>query len=222
MKGFFITATDTGVGKTVVTLALSRGLQQQGYKVAGMKPVASGSEWHADGLRNTDALALQAQSSTAEPYETINPYAFAEPIAPHLAAAKAGIQIELAPLLAQARALASRHDLLLVEGVGGWQVPLSDTLMLEDLARALQLPVILVVGMRLGCINHALLSQESIARAGLPLHGWIANAVEPDMLAYDAVLATLKARIAAPLLGELPLLRDAEAEGILQISVGEI
>jgi dethiobiotin synthetase len=219
MKGFFITATDTGVGKTVVTLALLRGLQQQGLHVCGMKPIASGSDWHEGELRNADALAIQTQSSTSQTYRAINPYAFVEPIAPHIAAQRMGVTMQLDTLVAQAKHLADAHDLLLVEGVGGWQVPLTESLMLDDLARALSLPVILVVGLRLGCINHALLTQDAIQRSGLPLHGWVANTIEPDMLAFDEVLATLQANIRAPLLGLLPLLHEPEAEAILPLQL---
>lgn len=204
MKGYFITGTDTEVGKTVATVAWMRMLQSEGAKVAGMKPVASGCEQTNEGLRNSDALAIQSTSSTYMSYELVNPYCFESPIAPHIAAQQAGVQIDLVRILACAHQLAEKSDLLLVEGVGGWQVPLGASMMLPDLAKTLGLPVVLVVGLRLGCINHALLSIESIQRAGCELAGWIANHVDPSMQVQQAVMETLIARIKAPLIGVVP------------------
>jgi dethiobiotin synthetase len=176
-----------------------------------MKPVASGCEATADGWRNEDALALQAASDPTPAYADINPYALPLPLAPELAARDAGVEIELAPLLAahaRLRALAPR---VVVEGVGGWEAPLSASLRQADLVRALRLPVVLVVGLRLGCLNHAILSARAIAADGFPLLGWIGNAIDPGMACREEQRAMLQARIAAPCIGWLP--HAAEADG---------
>ncbi len=206
-QGLFITGTDTEIGKTEVTLGLMSALQQRGQRVLGMKPVAAGCAVTADGLRNEDALRIQAQGSLPVAYARINPYAFAPPIAPHIAAAQAGVEIALAPIQAAYQRLAVQTDWVIVEGVGGWRVPLGPELTLADLPRALALPVLLVVGLRLGCLNHALLSAEAIQASGLPLAGWIANGVDPAMAAAEDNLATLRARLPAPCLGVIPWLQ---------------
>ncbi|MCW8828653.1 MAG: dethiobiotin synthase, partial [Gammaproteobacteria bacterium] len=180
-RGFFITGTDTEVGKTWCSLGLIARLRQQGHTVVAMKPVASGCAPTAAGLRNDDALKLQAQASVALAYETINPYAFEPAIAPHIAAELAGQRIELSTIVTSYRRLAAEAEISVVEGVGGWRVPLNDAQTVADLAGAIGLPVILVVGLRLGCINHALLTAESIRASGCTLAGWIANSVEPRM-----------------------------------------
>ncbi len=203
-QSYFITGTDTGCGKTEITLGLMARFRALGERVAGMKPVASGAEPTPLGLRNDDALRIQAAASMPLTYEAVNPCAFEPPIAPHLAAAEAGEEIALGPLVEAYRALAAVSDRVLVEGVGGWKVPLNDCDTVADLARALGLPVILVVGMRLGCINHALLSVESIRASGCVLAGWVANQVEPEMLRLEENIATLAQRIDAPLLGRVP------------------
>jgi dethiobiotin synthetase len=179
-------------------------LQQQGKTVVAMKPVARGCTQTGEGLRNEDALLLQAQGSVAIDYPLINPYAFAPAIAPHLAAAQIGTHIEIAAILDTYRLLNSKADYTLVEGVGGWQVPLNEQENLSDLAVALALPVILVVGLRLGCINHALLTAESIRASGLELAGWIANSVTPGMEAPEGNIQAIDERIGAPLLGHIP------------------
>ncbi len=211
-KGLFITGTDTGCGKTEITLALMRRLQDTGYRVLGLKPVASGAEETGDGLRNADALRIQAAGSMAVPYELINPYAFEPPVAPHVAADEAGVCIEARVIRDACAAMAELADVVLVEGVGGWRVPLAPALEVADLPRLLNMPVLLVVGLRLGCLNHALLSAESIAgRANLG--GWVANQVEPDMLRSDENVDTLRRTIDAPLVarcGFLPEAADAE------------
>ena len=203
MKGWFITGTDTEIGKTHITLALMEALKQQGNKVVGMKPVASGCDETDAGLRNSDALAIQAACSSHKAYELVNPYSFKPPIAPHLAAHNNGILIDIEKIASIAYELAHDEDVILIEGVGGWKVPLSGGQMLADLATALDLPVILVVGMRLGCINHALLSAEAIGASGLQLAGWIANSVDPDMDERDAVHESLQQLMDAPLLGQM-------------------
>jgi dethiobiotin synthetase len=195
----FITGTDTGVGKTWCSLALMRRWQAQGRRVAGMKPVASGCEMTPAGLRNADAEALLRQSGLALDYALVNPYAFAPPIAPHLAARAAGRRIEIESIVAAYHALRRQADRVLVEGVGGWRVPLNERESLKDLALALDAGVILVVGLRLGCINHALLSAECILHDGCRLHGWIANPLDPDFDPTGSIEA-IRERINAPLL----------------------
>ena len=204
MSTFFIAGTDTGVGKTHATCALLHALRAKDLTACGMKPVASGCFETAEGLRNDDALALQAASSAPMPYEWVNPLALREPLSPHLAAAHAGVEIGLAPLRDAFERLRAVHDAVLVEGVGGWLVPLSRGLLASDIARQWQLPVILVVGLRLGCLNHALLSARAIATDGCRLVGWIGNRIDPDMAAVDENIATLRQLLPAPCLGVLP------------------
>lgn len=209
-KGLFVTGTDTDCGKTEVCLGLMLALQGHGLRVLGMKPVASGCERTAGILRNRDALRLQAQGSRTVPYETLNPYAFEPPIAPHIAASRAGVTIGLEVIRAGAQALAEQADFLVVEGVGGWRVPLGPALSVSHLPRALELPVLLVCGLKLGCINHSLLAVEGIRASGNPLVGWIANQIAPDMGAREENLATLAALIDAPCLGVVPWLVPLE------------
>lgn len=200
-RAWFITGTDTGIGKTYVACALLHALRQQGFSAIGMKPVAAGTE--ADG-RNDDVEALLAASSLAAPRALVNPYLFADPVAPHLAAAETGVTMDAATVRAALAELAPQADALVVEGVGGFLVPLGEGFDSADLARALGLPLILVVGMRLGCLNHALLTVEAIRARGLPLAGWIANRIDPAMARFDDNLAALRQRIDAPLLGVIP------------------
>lgn len=203
MRGVFVTGTDTGIGKTRVSAGLLKALSKAGMQSVGMKPVASGAAMTADGLRNEDALALMAAASLKKPYAVVNPYCFAPPVAPHLAAREVKVEIGLDPIRTAYSELCLGADAVVVEGVGGWQVPLSETLELPDLARELALPVLLVVGMRLGCLNHALLTARAIRADGLELAGWIANAVDPDFLRPEANLASLSAALGVPLLGQL-------------------
>ncbi|MBA8883527.1 dethiobiotin synthetase [Dokdonella fugitiva] len=202
-RDLFVTGTDTGAGKTHVAVALLGALRARGQRASGMKPVASGCMRTAEGLRNEDALALIAASDPAPAYATCNPYAFEPPIAPHLAAHAVARRIELAPIRTAFEQLRARAGRVVVEGVGGWMAPLSDGLMQADLVRDLDLDVVLVVGLRLGCLNHALLSARAIAGDGCRLAGWIANHIDPAMAAVDDNIATLRARIDAPLLGQL-------------------
>ena len=202
-RGVFVTGTDTGIGKTYASAALLASLRARGLRAAGMKPVASGCRVTAAGLRNEDAETLIAASDPAPAYADCNPYAFEPAIAPHIAAREAGVEVELAQLRDAYARLARGADRVVVEGVGGWLAPLSDTLMQADLARALALPVILVVGLRLGCLNHALLSARAIRADGCTLLGWIANRIDPTMARAEENLATLRARLEAPLLGVL-------------------
>lgn len=200
-RGFFVTGTDTGVGKTLVSAALLRLYAEQGLRVAGMKPVAAGCE---PGRLNEDVEILRAASNVEAPPELINPYAFQPAIAPHIAARQAGEPIEIARVIECYDRLARDADVVIVEGAGGWLVPLNETETLADLAMRMRLPVILVVGMRLGCLNHALLTAEAIQNRGLKLAGWVANRIDPHMNCFEDNLATLSRRISAPLLGVIP------------------
>ncbi len=210
-SGYFVTGTDTGVGKSVVALGLMHRLQAQGYRVAGMKPVASGCEPTPVGLRNADALQLQRQSSVAMDYALVNPYAFAPAIAPHIAAQQAGVRIDLDIIHSAYAQIAGQADRVVVEGVGGWEVPLNERDTLADLVRELELPVILVVAIRLGCLNHALLSAAAISHAGLHLAAWVANRLPPEPDAVEENINTLKSRLSAPLLGIIPALNTPGA-----------
>ena len=198
---WFVTGTDTEVGKTFVSCALLHAMRAAGKNAIGMKPVAAGTD--ANGL-NDDVEALVAASGLAAPRELINPYLFAPAIAPHIAAAEAGCTIDIGRIIAACTQLRGLADAVLVEGVGGFCVPLGPAHDSADLAERLALPVILVVGMRLGCINHALLTQQAIAARGLELAGWVANQIDPEMARVEENLAALQARIAAPLLGVVP------------------
>ena len=210
MPAYFVTGTDTEIGKTTIAAGLLHRARQQGLVTAGVKPVASGCERTTEGLRNGDALALLGETSLPLAYADINPIALEPAIAPHLAAREAGIELSVASLaMPVRRILALGADFTLVEGAGGWRVPLAGRESLSDLARELQLPVILVVGVRLGCINHALLSAEAILADGLPLAGWVANLVAPATLRLDDNLATLHERLPAPCLGTVPHLAAA-------------
>ncbi|MGE0971301.1 dethiobiotin synthase [Klebsiella sp. WOUb02] len=209
IERYFVTGTDTEVGKTVSSCALLQAANLRGRKSAGYKPVASGSELTEQGLRNDDALALQRHSRVALSYEQVNPFAFAEPTSPHIISADEGRPITVAALSAGLRELEKQADWLLVEGAGGWFTPLSETLSFADWVQEERLPVILVVGIKLGCINHALLTAQAVRQAGLPLAGWIANDVQPPGKRHREYLATLKRLLPAPMLGEIPWLEEA-------------
>jgi len=210
-RGYFVTGTDTGVGKTAVTLGLMQALQQQGRSVAAMKPVAAGCERTVAGLRNADALQLQRQASVELGYELINPYAFEPAIAPHIAADQAGVTIDINKIYNKNKEIESNVDCVLVEGVGGWQVPLNAEETLADLARLLGLDVIMVVAIRLGCLNHALLTADSIAAAGCTLAGWVANQLPAPPECAQENIKSLKSRISSPLLGVLPVMQEVSA-----------
>jgi dethiobiotin synthetase len=215
-RGLFVTGTDTGVGKTRVAVALVHALRAQGLRVAVMKPVAAGStpqggsdplraearvESYAPGELNEDVLALMQASNVSAAVRDINPYAFEPAIAPHLAAAQAGIRIDLSVITAAFERLAAAADVVVVEGAGGWRVPLNEREDMADLAQALGLPVVMVVGLRLGCLNHALLTADSIVHSPLKWAGWIGNQIDPTMAELAANLATLRARLPGPCLG---------------------
>jgi len=205
---YFITGTDTGVGKTLLSCALLHAFAAQGKSVAGFKPVAAGCD--ADD-HNDDAKSLRAASSVRATYGQINPYCFSHPIAPHLAARHAGARIEFKRILTSYRELAAQADEVIVEGAGGFLVPLNEKQTSADLVKQLDLPVIVVVGMRLGCINHALLTVSAIALHQLECAGWVANVLDGDMPALQENIEALRERIAAPLLGIVPYQAQPDA-----------
>lgn len=217
-NAWFITGTDTEVGKTFSTCTLLHVLKQRGTRAVGMKPVAAGID--ADG-KNDDVESLIAASGVEAPRPLVNPYLFAPPIAPHIAAQETGEHIDIERIATAFDALRTLADVVLVEGVGGFRVPLDAEHDAGDLAKRLGLPVILVVGMRLGCINHALLTAESVAAAGLPLAGWIANRIDPAMSRWEGNLAALQARLPVPLLGIIPPHSTPEAAAHLLHLPGE-
>jgi dethiobiotin synthetase len=203
-RAVYITGTDTGVGKTLVSATLLAALNAANIPANGMKPVASGCEKKNGEWRNSDAEQLRDHSAQALPYELVNPFALPDPIAPHLAAAMAKSEIRIETIALAFAELYKNSNAVVVEGVGGWAVPFSSTTMQSDLVRTLKLPVIVVVGLRLGCINHALLTERAIAADGCALMGWVANRIDPEMRCADENLAALRERISAPLLGILP------------------
>lgn len=207
--GCFVTGTDTGVGKTLVSAALLHTLARHHARVVGMKPVAAGLVQQGGEWVSEDALALRAASTVVVPPALDNPVMLPEPLSPHLAAARAGRRVGVAELVASHHELRRFADVVLVEGSGGWRVPLNEDETLADLAVALARPVVLVVGLRLGCLNHALLTAQAVRADGLHLAGWVANTVDPDMACRDENIATLRQRLGAPLLGVLPWLPQA-------------
>lgn len=221
---FFVTGTDTEVGKTTIAVGLLHAARLAGLSTAAAKPVASGCEMTVDGLRNSDALALLGECTLPLRYEDINPFAFEPAIAPHLAAREAAVELSVAALAESVRrVLALQAQFSLVEGAGGWRVPLAGRENLSELAVQLNLPVILVVGVRLGCINHALLTAEAIERDGLRLAGWVANIVDPATSRLDENLATLAERLPAPCLGRVPHLSEASpAEVARYLDIGPL
>lgn len=214
-QAYFITGTDTDAGKTTISAGLLCAAKQHHLSTLAMKPVASGCEMTEQGLRNSDALALIAQSTIKLPYAQINPYTFAPAIAPHIAADEAGVELSVDDLYQAAQfVLQQRADFTLIEGAGGWRVPISNTEFLSDFAIALNVPVILVVGVKLGCINHALLTVEAIRNDGLELAGWVANIIDPDCARLAENIEYLKQHIAAPCLAEVPHLTIANSENV--------
>ena len=203
-RGFFVTGTDTGVGKTLVTAALLRALRDVGHRVAGMKPVAAGVLAGPEGPANQDALLLQAESSERHPYPLVNPWLFEPAIAPHIAAAEAGVTIDVARIVEAHAQLQRGADVVLAEGAGGFLVPLDAKRSMAELPGRLGMDVILVVGLRLGCLNHAFLTAEAIAARGLALAGWVGNHIDPGFARMQSNVDTLTARIAAPRLGIVP------------------
>ncbi len=203
MKGIFITGTDTDVGKTTIALGLIAALRDKGLSVGVMKPVSAGCELTSDGLRNEDAVLLMQQASTDIPYDIVNPYAFEPAVAPHIAAAEAGIEIDIEVIRECYLKIAEKVDAVVVEGAGGWLVPVNEKETMEDVVKALSLDVITIVGIRLGCLNHALLTSQSIEASGLKHHGWIANHLSTNVERVKENINTLRARIPAPCCGEV-------------------
>jgi len=219
MTSFLITGTDTEIGKTWCSLALIQYFKNQGINVAGMKPVATGCRDTAQGLRNDDAEQLLNLSGLNLPYDLVNPYTFVPPLSPHIAAAQLGQTIQLDKIIQAYQTLNAQADTVIVEGIGGWRVPLNETQSIKDIAQIAELKVILVVGIRLGCINHGLLTAEAIVQDGCDLVGWIANIIDPDFSAQSSI-DTLKNRIKAPLLGQLPFLKEQNIPQLAQGIVG--
>jgi dethiobiotin synthetase len=214
-QGIFVTGTDTGTGKTLVATGLVRLLAHEGRRVIGLKPIASGAERTPQGLRNADALALSAASSIDAPYPVTNPYCFEPPVAPHIAAAEAGVELGVDQLVRWYRQASNGAEIAIVEGAGGWRVPLHPDGFLSDLPEALGLGVIVVVGLRLGCLNHARLTLEAIERSGrCPYIGWVGNRIDPGFERLDANLATLTRLLGGPPLAILPLLVAPHAETV--------
>lgn len=211
---YFVTGTDTGVGKTLISCALLHAFAATKKSVIGMKPVAAGCNPSPHGLRCADVEALRAASTVAAPQDLINPYALAAPVAPHLAARQSASPLELGVMVNAYRQLQLLAELVIVEGVGGWMVPFNATETSADLAQQLGLPVIMVVGMRLGCLNHALLTAQAIQSKGLQLRGWVANRIDPEMALFDENVQSLQARLAAPLLGIIPHLVAPQARTV--------
>ncbi len=205
-SAYFVTGTDTGVGKTRVTIGLMRAFRARGEQVYGMKPVAAGCAAAGDRLVNDDALEIRKHCSVPLPYSLINPVALQQPCAPHLAAESEGREIDLAGIFRAYREISSRPGFLFVEGIGGWCVPLTRSAGMNDLVKELDIPVILVVGLRLGCINHALLTRQAIATSNVPLAGWVANQMDPDYRYSVPTVSYLSDVFESPLLGVIPFL----------------
>jgi dethiobiotin synthetase len=209
-QSLFITGTDTGVGKTTVAVALLRALVRSGLRVSGMKPVAAGATMTSHGWRSDDALDLAAAGNVQLPYEILNPCCLPTPTSPHLAAQDAGVSIQIDPIVLAFEQIRSRSDVTIVEGAGGWLVPIAGASpgdggkTMQDLAQALGLPVVLVVGLRLGCLNHALLTAAAIEKSGLSFAGWIANPIDPHFVEAERYIDSLRARLTSPLLWRAP------------------
>ncbi|NKB36306.1 MAG: dethiobiotin synthase [Gammaproteobacteria bacterium] len=214
MASFFVTGTDTEVGKTRVSLGLMRALRNQGSSVIGMKPIASGCHRTSAGLRNEDAELIRGEGTSEIPYELLNPFAFEEAVAPHAAAEKAGVSIDIDRIRSAYKSLYGLAEHIVIEGAGGWRVPLSASSSLSDLVAELNIPVVLVVGLRLGCINHALLTAESILNDNRTLAGWVANQITEDYPFQESSMRVLTSKIAAPLLGEVPYIENLEVQNI--------
>lgn len=212
-ESYFITGTDTGIGKTLVSCALLQAFAEKGKKVIGMKPVAAGSE----NGRWLDVDLLMAASTVSAPNKLINPYALVPPIAPHIAAKQANIEIDLAAIKSAFDELQKTADVVIIEGVGGFMVPLNDHHDGADLARVLGVPVVMVVGLRLGCLNHALMTAQTISANKLLLSGWIANGIDPAMVAKEENIQTLTHRLDCPLIGEIPYLNNINLNILSQL-----
>ncbi|MES3007163.1 MAG: dethiobiotin synthase [Pseudomonadota bacterium] len=210
-RTIFIAGTDTGVGKSLVAAGILHAANLSGLSTVGLKPVAAGCVETEQGLRNDDALLLQQFSSLSLPYEQVNPVALKLAVAPHIAAEQEGRRIDIARLEGMCRGVMMRRaKLTVIEGAGGWRVPINSRQFLSDLAKVLDIPVILVVGIRLGCINHALLTAQAIHLDGVRLAGWVANVIDPEMPFVDANIDAIASRLHAPCLGRIPYLQGSE------------
>ena len=218
LPAFFVTGTDTDVGKTFAATALLRAAATHGYTTLGLKPVAAGCNETDDGLRNIDALAHMAASTLTIPYEEVNPVTLKPPIAPHIAAAEAGLELSSSELVRHCQKFLEANLFTLIEGAGGWLVPLNSRESFADFAAKLGIPVLLIVGLRLGCINHALLSAEAIQTRGLKLAGWIANSGPEIMERTVENITSIKSRLTAPYLGELPWREDGDVQQFLNLA----
>ncbi|WED22722.1 dethiobiotin synthase [Vibrio sp. JC009] len=214
IEAFFIAGTDTEVGKTVVSKAILQALNSQGLKTIGYKPVAAGCKETEEGMRNSDALHLQQAATEEIPYEDINPYALIAPTSPHIAAKRDGVSIEYSVLSEKLAHHKECADVVLVEGAGGWRVPVSDTDCLSSWVKQEKLPVVLVVGIKLGCLSHAMLSVEAIKNDGLELIGWAANRINPGTENYAEIIQMLEEQIPAPKLGEIPYVPSVKKRDI--------
>ncbi|MBF0470500.1 MAG: dethiobiotin synthase [Gammaproteobacteria bacterium] len=214
-RGVLVTGTDTGVGKSVVAATLLYALKLRRFRACGMKPVASGCEEGEDGLRNGDAQLLLTQSSHPVAYDRVNRYRFAPAIAPHIAAQQVGVTISVESIVADYHRMAAEVEWVVVEGVGGWRVPLNDNETVADLAQALALPLVVVVGIRLGAINHALLTLQAIAADGMTVAGWVASVVDPQMAEISGNVEAIAARTAVPHLGTIPYLQPPTVDQVL-------
>jgi len=219
-KSFFITGTDTDVGKTWATIALMRYFKNKGLSVVGMKPVAAGCVWQDGQFKNEDAILMQENATFVLDYKEINPYAFELPVSPHLAAR--GNQVQLDVIEKSFYDLKDKADVVLVEGAGGWLAPLNEECDIADLAKVLQIPVIMVVAIRLGCINHARLTFNAMQNSGVQCAGWLAMCVNPEMSKQQENIATIKNKVSAPLLGVLPYTKEKDFELLAANIIGEI
>jgi len=208
-RGFFIAGTDTGIGKTTISLLLLELLQQRGFTTAALKPIASGAMQTEQGLRNQDALQLQRATTVNLDYNQVNPFVFAPPISPNFASLKANCELTAERILEACQPVLNTNvDVVVVEGIGGWEVPINQTETMADVAKQFNFPVILVVGLRLGCLNHSLLTSHAICKSGLPMAGWVINCIDNDMLCTEENINYLKSKIDAPLLGVVPFFDD--------------
>jgi dethiobiotin synthetase len=211
-EALFITGTDTGVGKTLVSVSLVKALVRHGLRCAVMKPIASGSEQTSEGLRNADAVALGEASNVVVPYASINPYCFEPAISPHIAAEEAKIEVDVGLIKSRFEALASSADFVVVEGAGGWYAPISQSKSMADLPKSLNIPVLLVVGVRLGCLNHALLTKQAIEASGVELAGWVANSIDPKIERAAQNLASLERMLGSEPLAVFPFVADGRPD----------
>ncbi len=217
-KTYFITGTDTAVGKTYVTQNLLNAAKQQGFSALGLKPIAAGCEQTKAGWQNDDALALQSASTCKLSYVEINPFAFKDPISPHLAAKNSGEVVSATMLQEKINPLLKKDvNLLLIEGAGGWRVPINDTELFSDWVNLLQIPVIVVVGMRLGCLNHALLTFEAIRQDGLSIAGWVANSIDPEMKQLSENINYLQSKLPEPLLATFSYQLDNNPNNLVDL-----